>query len=107
MFCEMLEVTVSDIAKGMILGYCDLWGRMLPPQVILSDKTGKEYQDVVDALKWLGSEEYLEFCDGMQLHPGEVMREAKRRCGRGVWGPTWRPRGKQRMTPMLQNRRKK
>lgn len=107
LFCEMLEMTVSDIAKGMILGYCDLWGMMLPPQVMLSDKTGAEYQDTAAALKWLRSEEYQEFCDGMKLHPGEVMREAKRRYGQGYWGglgPV--PRGRRRQGPNLKPRRK-
>ena len=67
---------------------------MLAP-VSLTEKAAEDWKEAERALLFVGCWQYLEVCDSMRLHPQEVMREARRRAGRGTWvrvGPPMRRR---------------
>jgi len=90
LFAEMLEITISDIARGLVCGYCSKEGRMLAP-CGLTEKAADDWRDAEGALLFLGCWRYVEVCDSMWVHPGEVMREALRRSDNGNWVKTGPP----------------
>lgn len=94
LFVELLEVTIADIARGMVCGYCSGMGEMLAP-VSLTEKAAEDWKAAEGALLFVRCWRYFVICDNMRLHPQEVMREAKRRAGNGTWvrtGPPMRRR---------------
>jgi len=82
-FASLLEMTVSDIAQGMIDGNCTPEGAMLPPSYLMTETDAARWAATSESLAWLKKESYSKLCDEMGLHPEEVIREAKRRWRQG------------------------
>jgi len=78
-FAEMMELTVSDIARGMIDGHCTPEGMMQPPAYLIVEKAAAEYVAAREGLHWVRTESFRILCDSMGLHPEEMLKEARRR----------------------------